>query len=71
MLPEITYFIRFHHSDKDETEIQNYTTAEEAWSDFRLFAEPDSFGIYRRLELFEFNWKEDQEYPLAQLTFCD
>ena len=71
MLPEVTYFIRFIHSDKDETEIQNYTTATEAWEDFRLFTEPDSFGIYRRLEMVEYNWAERQEYPLAQLTFLD
>ena len=36
---------------------------------FRLFAEPDSFGIYSLIELVEYNHREGTEYPLAQLTF--
>lgn len=68
-MPEITYFLRFTHCDSSEIETQEHTNAADAWNAFRLFAEPDSFEIYSRIELVEYNWAEKQGYPLAQLTF--
>lgn len=68
-MPESTFIIRFNHYLSSEIEEQEHTTAGTAWEAFRLFAEPNSFEIYSRVELVEYNWKEHQEYPLAQLTF--
>ena len=68
-MPETTFILRFTHCDSSEIEEQEHTTADTAWEAFRLFAEPDSFEIYSRIELVEYNRVEDQEYPLAQLTF--
>ena len=71
-MPESTFIIRFVHCDKNTSvpyEEQEHTTAEAAWEGFRLFAEPDSFGIYSLIELVEYNYREGTEYPLAQLTF--
>ena len=68
-MPEITYFLRFTHYDTGECEEQEHLTAEAAWQAFRLFAEPASFEIYRRVELVEYSYAEHEEYPLAQLTF--
>ena len=71
-MPESTFIIRFVHCAKNTSvpyEEQEHTTAEAAWEAFRLFAEPDSFGIYSLIELVEYNYREGTEYPLAQLTF--
>lgn len=68
-MPESTFIIRFTHYISSEIEEQEHATADTAWEAFRLFAEPDSFEIYSRVELIEYNRKEHQEYPLAQLTF--
>ena len=68
-MPESTFIVRFTHYDGSGIEEQEYTTAAAAWEAFRLFAEPDSLEIYSRVELVEYNWQEEQEYPLAQLTF--
>ena len=68
-MPEITYFLRFTHYDSYEIETQAHINAADAWNAFRLFVEPDSFEIYSRIELVEYNWTEKQEYSLAQLTF--
>ena len=71
-MPESTFIIRFVRCEKNTSvpyEEQEYTTAEAAWAAFRLFAEPDSFGIYSLIELVEYNHREGTEYPLAQLTF--
>ena len=70
-MPESTFILRFVHCDRNTSipyEEQEHPTAEAAWEAFRLFAEPDSLGIYS-LELVEYNYREDTEYPLAQLTF--
>lgn len=61
--------MRFTHYDSSEIETQAHINAADAWNAFRLFVEPDSFEIYSRIELVEYNWTEKQEYPLAQLTF--
>lgn len=68
-MPESTYILRFTHYDSSEIEEQEHTTDEAAWEAFRAFAEPDSFEIYSRVELVEYNWREQLEYPLAQMTF--
>ena len=71
-MPESTFILRFVHCDRNTSipyEEQEHPTAEAAWEAFRLFAEPDSLGIYRLIELVEYNYREDTEYPLAQLTF--
>lgn len=68
-MPTITYIIRFVHCDKTAIEEQHYTNVESAWEAFRFFVEPDSFDIYSRVELIERNWEEDQDYPLAQVSF--
>lgn len=71
-MPESTFILRFVHCDRNTSipyEEQEHPTAEAAWEAFRLFAEPDSLGIYSLIELVEYNYREDTEYPLAQLTF--
>ena len=71
-MPESTVILRFVHCDRNTRipyEEQEHPTAEAAWEAFRLFAEPDSLGIYSLIELVEYNYREDTEYPLAQLTF--
>ena len=71
-MPESTFILRFVHCDRNNSipyEEQEHPTAEAAWEAFRLFAEPDSLGIYSLIELVEYNYREDTEYPLAQLTF--
>ena len=71
-MPEITFILRVVHCDRNTSipyEEQEHPTAEAAWEAFRLFAEPDSLGIYSLIELVEYNYREDTEYPLAQLTF--
>jgi len=71
-MPESTFILRFVRCDNHTSvpyEEQEHTTAEAAWETFRLFAEPDSLEIYSHIELVEYNWQEEQEYPLAQLTF--
>ena len=71
-MPESTFILRFVHCDRNTSipyEDQEHPTAEAAWEAFRLFAEPDSLGIYSLIELVEYNYREDTEYPLAQLTF--
>lgn len=71
-MPESTFILRFVHRDRNTSipyEEQEYPTAEAAWEAFRLFAEPDSLGIYSCIELVEYNYSEGTEYPLAQLTF--
>jgi len=68
-MPESTFIVRFTHYDGSGIEEQEYVSAESAWIAFRLFAEPGSFEVYSRVELVEYNWTEQQEYPLAQMTF--
>lgn len=71
-MPESTFILRFVHCAKNASipyEEQEHPTAEAAWEAFRLFAEPDSLGIYSCIELVEYNYREGTEYPLAQLTF--
>ena len=71
-MPESTFILRFVHCDRNTSipyEEQEHPTAEAAWEAFRLFAEPDSLVIYSLIELVEYNYREDTEYPLAQLTF--
>ena len=71
-MPESTFILRFVHCDRNTSipyKEQEHPTAEAAWEAFRLFAEPDSLGIYSLIELVEYNYREDTEYPLAQLTF--
>lgn len=71
-MPESTFILRFVHCDRNTSipyEEQEHPTAEAAWEAFRLFAEPDSLEIYSLIELVEYNYREDTEYPLAQLTF--
>ena len=71
-MPESTFILLFVHCDRNTSipyEEQEHPTAEAAWEAFRLFAEPDSLGIYSLIELVEYNYREDTEYPLAQLTF--
>lgn len=71
-MPESTFILRFVNCDRNTSipyEEQEHPTAEAAWEAFRLFAEPDSLGIYSLIELVEYNYREDTEYPLAQLTF--
>ena len=71
-MPGTTYIIRFTHrtpSSGIPYEEQEHIDLARAWEAFRLFAEPDSLGIYSLIELVEYNYREDTEYPLAQLTF--
>ena len=68
-MPESTFIVRFTHYDGSGIEEQEHVSVESAWIAFRLFAEPGSFEVYSRVELVEYNWTEQQEYPLAQLTF--
>ena len=66
------YIIRISHFDTDTLGKElRYTEPADAWKSFREFATPDSFEIYSRVELVEYSFEEDLEYPLAQLTFLD
>lgn len=65
----VNYIIRFFHNDSSEIEEQGFTTAEEAWEVFRLFAEPDSADIYSRVELAEYSRVLQAERTLAALEF--
>lgn len=67
---DITYHIYFFHIDGEKEE-QIYTSSETAWKVFRTFIEPDSFDIYQSIKLVEYNHKEEQEYPLANVVFLD
>lgn len=71
-MPESTFIVRFvlreNHTSAPYKE-QEYTTAEAAWEGFRLFAAPDSLQIYSQVELVRYDQKEEEEYPLAQLSF--
>ena len=68
-MPAIGYQIKFYHKDASTPEEQWFNNAHDAWEAFRLFAEPDSFEIYTRIELTEVNFEEHQDYPLAALEF--
>ena len=68
-MPTISYRITFHRKDGNTPEEQWFNSAHSAWEAFRLFAEPDSFEIYTRVELTEVNFEEHQDYPLAALEF--
>ena len=69
-MPEQTYFLRFAHRDSSEIEEQEYTRAADGWEAFRMFAEPDSSEMYTRIELTEYNWKTQEDRPLAALEFA-
>ena len=68
-MPTISYRITFYPKGGGAREEQWHTDAHEAWETFRLFAEPDSFEMYYRVELTEVNFEEQQDYPLATLEF--
>ena len=68
-MPTISYRLCFYHKDGTPTEEQCHNDAHAAWEAFRLFAEPDSFEMYTRIDLTEVNWEEHQDYPLAALEF--
>ena len=68
-MPTTSYRITFHHKDDSTPEEQWFNDSHSAWEAFRLFAEPDSFEIYTRVDLTKVNWEEHQEYPLAALEF--
>ena len=68
-MPTISYRITFHHTDTSTPEEQWFNDAHSAWEAFRLFAEPDSFEIYTRVDLTEVNFQEQQDYPLAPVEF--
>lgn len=69
-MSDTQFIIRFHHRDSSVEELIRGTAAD-AWSDFRLFIEPDSAEIYSRIELLEYNFYEAVMYPLADITFND
>lgn len=68
-MPDTIFILRIAHYRSSQIEEREHTTSEAAWEAFRLFATPDSFEIYSRVELVEYFPQEQQEYPLAQLTF--
>jgi hypothetical protein len=68
-MPSISYRITFCRKDGGAREEQWHTDARAAWEAFRLFAKPDSFEMYCRVELTEVNFEEHQDYPLAALEF--
>ena len=68
-MPTTSYRITFHHKDDSTPEEQWFNDAHSAWQAFRLFAEPDSFEIYPRIDLTEVNWEGHQDHPLAVMEF--
>lgn len=68
-MPTTSYRITFHHKDDSTPEEQWFNDAHSAWQAFRLFAEPDSFEIYTRIDLTEVNWEGHQDHPLAVMEF--
>lgn len=64
----ITYTLRITHRDGTH-HTHDYREAQQAWAKFRAAASPSGFDLYARVELIEFNAEEQQEYPLAELTF--
>lgn len=66
----ITYSVFLFRVDGKKEELQ-FTYAEDAWYAFRLFVVPDSFDTYKSIRLIEYNWTEEQEYPLAHITFLE
>ncbi len=71
-MSEGTFIVRFVHRENHTSapyKEQEYTTAEAAWEAFRLFTAPDSLGIYSQVELVRYSREEEEEYPLAQLSF--
>lgn len=64
----ITYTLRITHRDGTH-HTHDYREAQQAWVKFRAAASPSGFDLYTRVELIEFNAEEQQEYPLAELTF--
>ena len=47
----------------------DYEDAYWAWADFKAAASLSGFDLYTHVELVEINKEEQQEYPLAELTF--
>lgn len=70
MLTEKTYSLWFADKDTQETTEQEFTRIEDAWTAFRLFAEPRSAEIYTRIELTEYNWDTGESTLIAALEFA-
>ncbi len=71
-MSEGTFIVRFVHRENHTGapyKEQEYTTAEAAWKAFRLFVTPDSLEIYSQVELVRYSREEEEEYPLAQISF--
>ena len=64
----ITYTLRITHRDGTH-HTHDYREAQQALAEFRAAASPSGFDLYARVELIEFNAEEQQEYPLAEMTF--
>ena len=71
-MPSITYIIRFTRREwRPGQEDQEYTSLAVAWESFRLFAEPDSAELYRRIKLIAHNWEECAESTIAAIDFAE
>lgn len=64
-----TNIVRFVHCDSSEIEEQGFTTREEAWEVFSLFAEEDSADIYSRVELLDILPGTQERRLIASLLF--
>ena len=72
MLPDLTFIIRFTHSEQGVSvpgSEEEFTGLPEAWEAFRLFAEPDSAELYSEIELIELNWTTHTERRIEGMTF--
>ena len=64
----LIYILRSYKRDGTHY-THEYLDAYWAWDDLRTAASPTCIDMYTRVELVEFNKEEQQEYPLAELTF--
>jgi hypothetical protein len=69
MLPVITYNITFYDREGEVDSIQQHTTEESAKKIMKLFDEPDSSELYRRITLTSYDWGTDKVSLLKELTF--
>lgn len=67
MLPETTFFLRFHHADSSEIEEVEHTSETDAREHMGLFGAGDA-DLYTRIELLSYNWHTREERLLATQT---
>ena len=71
-MPGITYVRQFTHRDPgDIPETIEFIALADAWTAFRLVAEPDSSELYTCIELIAHNWEDGTEAHIASMSFSE